>query len=426
MPRYTPWTWSQPHGRHYSYLLADDGVTILETVWSGPPANPGVADTLAAASAHHVPESIQQPTSPVGQSTTYQPSTLPSQVSTADITYTTRNASPQSSRSQQTTRPSYSSIGSGLNQRGRPAQEVEDQREVADDDDDDRVDNRTSQGHYRVDSGTAAITQSLGSLNIGPTTGNRLQPPSTGPTYTYQSNPQQGYGSSSSSKPQQGYAYSTAPAPAPQPTNPRTAVAFLPPDVQAHIGYLDRRFIQSSSDPNNAEQLDPRFRRVARNHHAFFFVLGRVFKMLWTEPAGQANPGKTRNSTHFSTVRFGEQAYSEIRRFVVVRNKGNFSQCIPIQTYKGQGATKSGIVMSDHGVIHTSVPAPNLLPGEYLNKYSIQVIPTENEILEPQSRVNYGKAYAVEHNVKVLDIGMVMEGHKYLIQSYFDSAMRGQ
>jgi hypothetical protein len=81
--------------------------------------------------------------------------------------------------------------------------------------------------------------------------------------------------------------------------------------------------------------------------------------------------------------------------------------------------------MSDHGVIHTSVSAPNLLPGENLTKYSIQVQTTEGELLEPESRVNYGKAYAVEHTVKVLDIGMVLEGHRYLIQQYFDSAMRG-
>jgi hypothetical protein len=80
-------------------------------------------------------------------------------------------------------------------------------------------------------------------------------------------------------------------------------------------------------------------------HHPFFFISGRVssqtrahsltfadgrkvFKMLWTEPAGQANPGKTRNSTHFSTTWCNETAYSEIRRFVVVRNKGTFSQCV--------------------------------------------------------------------------------------------------
>ena len=82
--------------------------------------------------------------------------------------------------------------------------------------------------------------------------------------------------------------------------------------------------------------------------------------------------------------------------------------------------------MSDHGVIHTSEMAPMLLPGEHLTKYSIRVQPTGNEELESSNRVNYGKAYAVEHNVKVLDIGMVVEGHRYLIESYFDAAMRGQ
>ncbi|KAF2823149.1 hypothetical protein CC86DRAFT_300134 [Ophiobolus disseminans] len=149
----------------------------------------------------------------------------------------------------------------------------------------------------------------------------------------------------------------------------------------------------------------------------------QVFKMLWTEPAGQVNPGKSRNSTHFSTVLLNEQAYSEIRYFVVVRNKGSFSQCIPIQTYKGRGATKPNLNVDDHGVIHTSKTAPVLLPGEQLTKYSIRVQPDEAETLEPSSRVNYGKAYAVEHNVKVLNIGMVVENHRYLIESYFRAAM---
>jgi hypothetical protein len=33
---YGPWTWSAPHHSHYSHLLADDGFTVLDTVWSGP------------------------------------------------------------------------------------------------------------------------------------------------------------------------------------------------------------------------------------------------------------------------------------------------------------------------------------------------------------------------------------------------------
>jgi hypothetical protein len=81
--------------------------------------------------------------------------------------------------------------------------------------------------------------------------------------------------------------------------------------------------------------------------------------------------------------------------------------------------------MADHGIIHTTLDTPNQLADEQLTKYSIRVEPTADQTLDPVSRVNYGKAYAVEHNVKVLDIGMVTKDHRYLLASYFDAAMRG-
>ncbi|KAH8634480.1 hypothetical protein IG631_09880 [Alternaria alternata] len=234
----------------------------------------------------------------------------------------------------------------------------------------------------------------------------------------------------------------------------RRSVTSLPVDVQSTIQSKDRRYIQTNlNESYNHEQLDASKRcHALANQH--MLMCARVsagcaavacdILCQWPEPAGQVNPGKTRNSTHFSTVQYGETAFSEIRRFVVVRNKGDFSQCMyvdstrnlalhlsdelisPVQTYRGRGAARPGLIMSDHGVIHTSATAPNLLPGEALTKYSIQVQSTEGELLEPESRVNYGKAYAVEHNVKVLDIGMVLEGHRYLIKQYFDAAMQAE
>lgn len=98
----------------------------------------------------------------------------------------------------------------------------------------------------------------------------------------------------------------------------------------------------------------------------------------------------------------------------------------PVQTYNGRGAAKPGIVMSDHGIIHTTPNAPYPLPGENLTKYSIRVEPTASEALEPASRINYGKPYVVEHNVKVFDVGMVVPDHRYLIGIYFESALRGE
>lgn len=82
--------------------------------------------------------------------------------------------------------------------------------------------------------------------------------------------------------------------------------------------------------------------------------------------------------------------------------------------------------MSDHGIIFTTPQAPDQLVGENLTKYAIRVEPAGSDTLEPASRVNYGKPYVVEHNVKVFDIGMVIETHRYLIESYFESALRGQ
>jgi hypothetical protein len=62
----------------------------------------------------------------------------------------------------------------------------------------------------------------------------------------------------------------------------------------------------------------------------------------------------------------------------------------------------------------------------HLTEFSTRVNPVHGEVLNPESRVNYGKAYAVEHNVKFLKIGMVTANHQYMIEQYNDAAIRGQ
>ncbi|KAF2106876.1 hypothetical protein BDV96DRAFT_606914 [Lophiotrema nucula] len=199
-------------------------------------------------------------------------------------------------------------------------------------------------------------------------------------------------------------------------------------DVQT-ITNSQSRFLRSPSEASQYENLDPSYRRVAAQSHSRFFVPGRVFAMLWTEPAGIAHPGSTRGSTHFSLNKFNETAYSEIRRFLVISNRKTFSQCVPIQTYRQQGAKKPGLIVHDHGIIHTSETPPPPLEGDDLTKQPIRVQPSSGyqptPQLDPASRVNYGKSYAVEHNVKVRDIGMVVERQLHLIISYFRDAMMG-
>lgn len=223
-----------------------------------------------------------------------------------------------------------------------------------------------------------------------------------------------------SSQPSQGQQYPSQGQHYPSPQD----TAELPTVIQDTVGgNKSRRHITSTNDERNFEKLEPSYKRIASHSWNNFFIPGRVFKMLWTEPAGQLNPGKSRGSSHFSVVYLNENAYSEIRRFVVIRNKNNFSQCIPIQTYREQGATKANLIVRDHAIIYTGGvgdPAPTRFAGEEeMITTPLRIRAKGNEYLTPASRINFGKPYAVEHNVKVVEIGMVADEHLHLLDMYF-------
>jgi hypothetical protein len=69
------------------------------------------------------------------------------------------------------------------------------------------------------------------------------------------------------------------------------------------------------------------YRTVPEKDQRKFWKVGRVFMMLWTEPAKVPQGGGTRDGSHFSTVWLSQTAYSEIRRFVVIREGHGNSIC---------------------------------------------------------------------------------------------------
>jgi hypothetical protein len=83
------------------------------------------------------------------------------------------------------------------------------------------------------------------------------------------------------------------------------------------------------------------------------------------------------------------------------------------------------LIVHDHGVIYSGNTPPTLLPNETIDKSPIHIEVSDDYGLHPLSRINYGKVYAVEHNVKVREIGMVDEAHLDLLSGYFESAMVG-
>jgi hypothetical protein len=86
----------------------------------------------------------------------------------------------------------------------------------------------------------------------------------------------------------------------------------------------------------------------------------------------------------------------------------------PILTYHKQGTAKPGVKADDHAIIYADSKAPSELKDEpKLRNQPIRlVLDNAREKLSPESRVNYGKVYTVEHNAKVRFIGKIHKDYK--------------
>lgn len=156
------------------------------------------------------------------------------------------------------------------------------------------------------------------------------------------------------------------------------------------------------------ERLDPAYRK--RSKPQKFFLFGKMFTTLWTEPS---TPFGT--SASFSVVRYGTRGYAQIRRFVVIREGENYCYAAPVVTYGGQGVAKPGVVKHEHAIIFSG-SRPQLKSGEFpahqgerpVLDIAIQVDPVDSEhALDPMSRINLGAIATIQHNLKVKPYGMV-------------------
>lgn len=228
MPKYTPWTWSAPHGRHYSYLIADDGTTVLDTLWAGHPA----ASTASTAEA--TSDSTPRSSTTASYSKTSASSSHGSSLG-ANYTYGANQA------------PSGST------------HEEEDEEEDGDEGDDDGEEEEEDPAAAaqattvatRPDSGIASYTPQQASYASAYAKPRQPSVSQNSQYSNYQYSATQ-YGASSAYPPQTQYSSNN------QYQSPRNTISTLPPDVQATIGYKDRRFIQTGADRNETEQLDTR------------------------------------------------------------------------------------------------------------------------------------------------------------------------
>ncbi|GAB7326385.1 hypothetical protein MBLNU13_g10413t1 [Cladosporium sp. NU13] len=194
-----------------------------------------------------------------------------------------------------------------------------------------------------------------------------------------------------------------------------------PPEVLAE-GIIARSKLLGTGS-GDSEKLDSSF--IIRPGR--FFSIGRVFKILWAEPAGANTTAITRNT--FENV-LGQRVHAKVRRFVVIREGFNYCCALPIATYGGQGVAKAGVVKSEHGIIYTGRIAPSPTEAEFVTRANeermrsepIQVDPDSPlDRLDPMSRINFATISTVQHNVKVRNVGKVNRGSMRILNQHFQN-----
>ncbi|RFU30133.1 hypothetical protein B7463_g6191, partial [Scytalidium lignicola] len=176
-----------------------------------------------------------------------------------------------------------------------------------------------------------------------------------------------------------------------------------------------------TAERRTTETFDSRFRVNGRPQR--FFKPGRVFMVLWSEPTS----APSEEGSNYSDIVYGEKVFSEIRRFVVIRDGVGSCICCPIQTYGKRATTKPGARSQDHAAVFAVGEQPQLLQGEDLLHRDPFPIAVEdvNIKIDPASRLNFAKIYTVEHNVKVRNIGRIDKTHVQRLKDYFYEVVMG-
>ncbi|TKA75900.1 hypothetical protein B0A55_07211 [Friedmanniomyces simplex] len=172
-----------------------------------------------------------------------------------------------------------------------------------------------------------------------------------------------------------------------------------------------------------------------RTHSGRFFAVGRAFLILWSEPSGETSSDVTAmvmndvppNRSTFTTGRYGDRVYSKARRFVVVRPGSNYCTALPIVTYGEKGVAKMGINKSEHAIIYTGRQPPEPRADELPNRTElgmrsrpIRLVPDQpTDKLDSMSRIDFGKAHTIQHNIKVKPLGMVHPSSMDALTSQF-------
>jgi hypothetical protein len=118
--------------------------------------------------------------------------------------------------------------------------------------------------------------------------------------------------------------------------------------------------------------------------------------------------------------KFGENAFTKIRRFVVVREMQGCCWCLMLNTHNRKGAGKEGVNPDNYAAVYPLGGEVHLGPDEHLIKRPFPIkVEVPGESIDPTSRLNFGRVYTLEHNIRVKKVGRIPDEYLQQLDGYF-------
>lgn len=149
-----------------------------------------------------------------------------------------------------------------------------------------------------------------------------------------------------------------------------------------------------------------------------FFNKGRVFLAVLPQPAGPS----TKDKRYLTRGPYGQEIFTKVERFVVIRNRPTHCLCLPIHTYGGRAAQKYSSKPNDQ---YSVFAAGTGWDEERLLRKELPVVVEDEQIdiKYPEARIDCSKVYTIEHYVIVRKIGRIDKKGLQLLENCFRLAL---
>jgi hypothetical protein len=98
-----------------------------------------------------------------------------------------------------------------------------------------------------------------------------------------------------------------------------------------------------------------------------------------------------------------------------------------LNTHHRKGASKEGVNPDNYAAVYPLGGTVQLGPDENLTKKPFPIkVEGSGESISPKSRLNFGRVYTLEHNIRVKKVGRIPDEYHQQLDDYFSQISAGK